>query len=223
MEAHFGAPLSSARRGEDGLYSIELMGLLPTGDLARRAALSAASPASYEAALRDLASRRADLLEVPLDEDTGLFVRLRHQRTNSDGIFIPRDAPLASAGCDRLDRTKTPLNGVSVSSPSRGSRSFSLGRDRHRMDRRRRRTRCFDSARFRTRVRRHERRRRQSAIGCSVLAGTRGFLSRLGSRPPPAARGSSPLRRRVRLVPRSRRGQCADAGGAATAPPAAAW
>ena len=103
MEAHFGAPLSSARRGEDGLYSIELMGMLPTGDLARRAALSAASPASYESALRDLAGRRADLLEIPLDEDTGLFVRLRRQRTNRDAIFIPRDAPLTAADCYRLE------------------------------------------------------------------------------------------------------------------------
>jgi hypothetical protein len=77
--------------------------MLPTGDPARRAALSAASPASYEAALRDLASRRADLLEIPLDEATGIFVRLRRQRTNGDGIFIPRDAPLTSAGCHRLE------------------------------------------------------------------------------------------------------------------------
>ena len=103
MEAHFGAPLSSARRRDDGLYSIELMGMLPTGDLERRAAMSAASAISYESALRDLAGRRPDLLQVPLDEQTGLFVRLRHHRTDHDGFFQPRDAPLTSADCGRLE------------------------------------------------------------------------------------------------------------------------
>jgi hypothetical protein len=103
MEAHFGAPLSSAGRGTDGVYSIELMGRLPTADQARRAALSAASPVSYEAALWALASRRADLLQVPLDEETGLFMRLRRHRTDRHGIFLPRDAPLTSADCSRLE------------------------------------------------------------------------------------------------------------------------
>jgi hypothetical protein len=70
MEAHFGAPLSAARFGEDGIFSIELMGMLSGGDEMRRAAMSAASPISYEAALRDLAARRPDLLEIPLDEAT---------------------------------------------------------------------------------------------------------------------------------------------------------
>jgi hypothetical protein len=103
MEGHFGAPLSLARQNEDGSFSIELMGMLPSGDEARRAALSATSASSFEAALRDLAVRRSDLLEVPIDDVTGLFVRLRYHRTKRDGLFQPRDAPLTSTDCARLD------------------------------------------------------------------------------------------------------------------------
>jgi hypothetical protein len=108
MKAHFSALFSTARRTEDGVYSIELLGMLLADD-SKRATLRAASSESYEAALRDLASRNADLLDVPLDDESGLFVRVCRQRTNRTNVFLPRDAPLTLADCARLDEVNQSL------------------------------------------------------------------------------------------------------------------
>jgi hypothetical protein len=106
LEAHFGDTLGTARRAKDGIYSVEIGGMLPVADVGRRATLTATSASSFEAALHDLAVLRSDLLEVPLEDPTGLFESLRRHRLDRDGLFEVRDAPLTSDDCFRLDELK---------------------------------------------------------------------------------------------------------------------
>ena len=77
--------------------------MIPIADEARRASLTATSAVSFEAALRDLAARRSDLLDVSLDDPAGFFLRLRRHRPFRDGLFQPMGAPLTSENCSRLD------------------------------------------------------------------------------------------------------------------------
>src|SRR5580704_7283850 len=105
LDAHFRGFSGSAKHTDEGSFTVEISGTTFEGiaGVSARFAAKGVSADSFEAALRDLADSRPDLVFVPLDDGTGLFRRICRQRVRSEGLFPPRTASLTSEDCERLD------------------------------------------------------------------------------------------------------------------------